>query len=185
MPVKGQLLTNPHTGDSYEFLETAKDTQGKSVTIKFTLHSKGKLVPAHIHLLQDETFTVIAGKLTCLSDGVKKIIPAGEAITLSKGKPHNHYNMEDTPLVMLHTVTPALDFDLFIENLIGLTIDGKSKQGKPKFFQQMATFKYLDSKARLANVSMGFQNFLIATMAPVGRLLGYRALYKKYCGVEK
>ena len=29
MPTKGQILTNPITGDTYEYLQTAKDTNGE------------------------------------------------------------------------------------------------------------------------------------------------------------
>lgn len=47
MPTKGQILTNPDSGDIYEFLETAKDTNGQRVTMKMTLKSKGELVPDH------------------------------------------------------------------------------------------------------------------------------------------
>ena len=60
MPTKGQILTNPDSGDIYEFLETAKDTNGQRVTIKMTLKSKGKLVPDHYHALQEEQFEVLS-----------------------------------------------------------------------------------------------------------------------------
>ena len=63
MPSKGQILTNPESGDVYEFIETAKDTNGERVTMKMTLKSTGKLVPDHLHSLQDEHFEVISGNL--------------------------------------------------------------------------------------------------------------------------
>jgi hypothetical protein len=56
MPTKGQLLENTATGDIYEFLETAKDSNGERVQMKMTLNRKGKLVPDHFHVLQDEEF---------------------------------------------------------------------------------------------------------------------------------
>ncbi len=185
MPIKGQLLTNPASGDSYEFLETARDTGGERVTLKATIKSKGHLVPDHYHVFQNETFEVISGQLTILSDGQTSILSAGEKITLPKNSAHNHYNNEDSAVTYIHTVTPAMDFDFLIENLVGLAADGKSKNGKYGLVQELVTLKYLDSKSYLADMPVGVQKLLANIIAPIGRLLGYRAIYKKYSGIEK
>lgn len=185
MPTKGQIITNPITGDSYEFLETARDTGGVSVTMKATLKSKGQLVPDHFHVFQDETFEVISGQLTFLKDGKAITLSAGEKITLPKNVPHNHYNSADTEVVYIHSVKPALDFDYLIENLVGLLADGKGKNGKPGLVQELVFLKYLESKSYLADIPLGLQKLLMHIVAPVGRLLGYRAIYRKYSGIEK
>jgi len=185
MPTKGQTIINPTNGDSYEFLETAKDTKGERVTVKTILKSKGKIVPNHFHVFQDETFEVISGQLTVFLDGKTQVISAGEKITLSKKIPHNHFNMEDSPVTYLHSVTPALDFELLVENLVGLAADGKSKNGSYGLVQELVSLKYLDSKAFLADIPVGLQKVLMNTIAPIARLFGYRAVYKKYSGIEK
>lgn len=185
MPTQGQIITNPISGDIYEFLETANDTQGVRVTIKATIKSKGQLVPRHFHVLQDETFEVVSGQLTVVYEGQTKKIAAGEKMVLPKNQPHNHYNDNDEPVVYIQSVTPALDFDYLIENLVGLAADGKSKNGKYGLVQELVSLKYLDSKSFLADIPVGVQKLLMNTIAPIGRLLGYRAIYKKYSGIEK
>jgi len=185
MPTKGQIAINPTNGDAYEFLETANDSKGQRITLKATIKSKGPLVPKHFHVFQDESFEVVSGELTVWLNGETKTLTAGEKITLNKNIPHNHYNNADAPLTYIHTVTPALDFDYLIENLMGLAADGKSKNGKYGLVQELVTLKYLDSKSYLADIPMGIQKLLMHTIAPIGRLLGYRAIYKKYSGIEK
>lgn len=185
MPTKGQIITNPITGDSYEFLETARDTGGASVTMKATLKSKGLVVPDHFHVFQDETFEVISGQLTLLREGNMTVLSAGEQVTLPKNVPHNHYNNGDTEVVYIHSVKPGLDFDFLIENLVGLLADGKGKNGKPGLVQELVFLKYLESKSYLADIPLGLQKFLMHIVAPVGRIFGYRAIYKKYSGIEK
>ncbi len=185
MPTKGQTIINPTNGDSYEFLETAKDTNGERVTMKAIINTKGQLVPNHFHVFQDETFEVISGQLTVLFEGKTHKLSAGEKITLPKNIPHNHYNNEDTYVTYLHSVTPALDFDFLIENLVGLAADGKSKNGKYGLVQELVALKYLDSKSYLADIPIGVQKVLMNIIAPIGRLFGYRAIYKKYSGIEK
>ncbi len=185
MPTKGDLLINPTNGDSYEFLETAQDTSGVRVTIKATINSKGQLVPKHFHVLQDETFEVVSGTLTVFFEGKIQKIAAGERLLLPKNAPHNHYNNDPEPLVYIQSVTPALDFDYLIENLVGLAADGKSKNGKYGLVQELVSLKYFDSKSYLADIPVGVQKVLMNIVAPIGRLLGYRAIYKKYSGIEK
>ncbi|MDP3470224.1 MAG: cupin domain-containing protein [Algoriphagus sp.] len=185
MPTKGQTIINPTNGDSYEFLETAKDSNGERIIMKAVIKSKGQLVPKHFHVFQDETFEVISGQLTVLFEGKTHKLSAGEKITLPKNVPHNHYNDEITSVTYLHSVTPALDFDYLIENLVGLAADGKSKNGKYGLVQELVALKYLDSKSYLADIPIGVQKILMNIIAPIGRLLGYRAIYKKYSGIEK
>lgn len=185
MPTKGQISNNPTNGDSYEFLETAKDSNGQRVILKAIIESKGQLVPKHFHVFQDETFEILSGQLTVWLDGQTRTIIAGEKITLPKNVPHNHYNNEDIPLIYIHTITPGLDFDYLIENLMGLAADGKSKNGKYGLVQELVALKYLDSKSYLADIPVGIQKILMNTIAPIGKLFGYRAIYKKYSGIEK
>lgn len=185
MPVAGQIATNPHTGDSYEFVETAKDTAGHHVTLKATIHSKGPLVPRHVHVCQDESFEVISGTMTLELDGTIQHLSAGEKVTLPKNVPHNHYNLSDQTLSYFHRVSPALDFDYLIENLVGLAADRKSPNEKQSLIQQLVTLKYLDSKTYLADIPRGLQIVMMNILGPIGRLMGYRAIYKKYSGIEK
>jgi mannose-6-phosphate isomerase-like protein (cupin superfamily) len=185
MPIKGQIISNPTNGDTYEFLETAMDTSGARVTMKATINTIGQLVPNHFHVLQDETFEVVSGRLTVWHEGKTSTLSAGEKITLPKNLPHNHYNVLNEPVTYIHTVTPALDFDYFVESLIGLAADGKSKNGKYGLVQELVTLKYLDSKAYLSDIPLGIQKLLMNMVGPVGRLFGYRAIYKKYSGIEK
>ncbi len=185
MPAKGQILIDKRSGDTIEFIETSSDTNGERVTVKVTLKSKGKAVDDHIHILQEESFKVISGRLTCLIDGEQKYISAGELVVLPKNKPHNHYNTSDVPAEFIQTITPGIDVDLFLENLFGMINDGKVKEGKLPFLQAMVTARYLESPSRLAAIPMGLQNVLINSIGPLARLFGYRAIYKKYTGIEK
>lgn len=185
MPHKGQILVNSATGDNYEFLETSADTHGERVSILTELKTKEQLVPNHFHVLQDETFEIISGKLTIMLDRKYYTLSAGDKKTLPKNIAHNHYNNHDEPAKYIHSITPALDFEYLIENLVGLASDGKSKNGKYGLVQELVTLKYLDSKAFLADKPVAIQKILMEIIAPIGRLFGKRAIYRKYSDIEK
>ncbi len=185
MPTKGQIISNPISGDEFEFLETAADTNGDRVTLKATVRSKGQLVPKHFHVLQDETYEVVSGQLTIILGDKTTVLQVGDKATLPKNIPHNHYNDNGDPVIYKHTVEPALDFDYFIENLVGLAADGKSNNGRYGLVQELVTLKYLDGTTYLADLPLGIQKIMMNIIAPVARLFGYRALYKKYSAIEK
>ncbi len=185
MPSQGQIIIDQFTGNTIEFLETANDTKGERVTLKISQKTNGQMVDDHTHVLQVETFRVISGRMTYFLDGEKKFLTAGEEITLPKNVPHNHYNTDDEPVEYIQTITPALDIDYFVENVGGLINDGKVKNGKLPFLQGMVTLKYLDSPTYLANIPVPVQRILSSILAPFARAIGYRAIYKKYTGIEK
>lgn len=185
MPHKGQIVINPKTGDVFEFLETGESTNGEKMVLQQTIKTKGHLYPNHLQALQDESFEVIAGKLTIWLDGKISVLTEGQKITLPKNKPHNHFNNHDEPVTFTQTVFPALDFDYLLENLIGLNIDGKLHNGNGSLVQSLVTLKYLQSKIFLPGVPIAIQKIAMNIVGPIGRLFGYRAIYKKYSGIEK
>jgi quercetin dioxygenase-like cupin family protein len=183
MPHKGQKWVDPQTGDIAEMLATSKETKGEKVVFKMIVKPGGFKPPEHIHLKQDESFEILSGKLTYSLNGKKKTANAGEKIILSKGIGHTHYNAEaGEDLVMVQTISPALDCEIFLENLFGLTHDGKIKGGEPKFLQIMAWSNYYQSKTFLATLPLSLQKFIAFASFPLAKLLGYKAVYKKYSG---
>jgi hypothetical protein len=78
-----------------------------------------------------------------------------------------------------------LDIDYLVETLLGLAADGKVKNGKYGLVQELVILKYLDSKTYLADIPIGVQKVLMNIVGPMGRLMGYRAIYKKYSGIER
>jgi quercetin dioxygenase-like cupin family protein len=164
-------------------LATSKETNGEKVVFKMIVKPGGFKPAEHLHMVQDESFEIISGKLTYVINGEKKTAIAGEKLVLPKATGHTHYNDEaNEDLVMVQTISPALDCEVFLENLFGLTHDGKIKGGEPKFLQIMAWSNYYQSETWLAKLPLSFQKFIAFVSSPVAKMLGYRAVYKKYSG---
>lgn len=184
MAYKGQVWTDAVTGDVIEVLETTSDSNGERIKLKLLIRPGGFKPVEHLHEKQDETFEVLRGKLTYLLDGQKSVAAAGEKVVLPKGRPHMHYNDEKEDLEMIQTVTPALDAETLIEGILGLARDGKIKNGNPKFLQMMVWLRHFKARVYLAKLPVGIQKFLAILLAPAGRLMGYKAVYKEYSGFE-
>lgn len=182
MPFQGQVITNPRTGEYIEFVETANETKGAYSRIKIKVVAGGFKPVLHLHTTTDETFEVISGRLTYILNDEKKDIGAGSMVTLPKGIPHTHYNDGGEDLVMYQSFAPSLDIDLFLENLFGLDAEGKVPNGQCAFLQLMVWGKTLRTKSYIASVPIGIQKILSYLLAPIGRLMGYKAAYQKYSG---
>lgn len=184
MPLKGQIIRNPRTGEFIEFIETAAETGGAYTRIKIKVIAGGFKPVLHMHTTTDEAFEVISGRLTYLLDGKKREIGPGEKVVLPKGKIHTHYNDDPGNLLMYQTFIPSLDVDLFLENIFGLDAEGKVPKGQPAFLQLMVWGKKFQCKAYVASVPLEIQKALTFILAPVGRLLGYKAVYKRFSGFD-
>lgn len=67
------------------------------------------------------------------------------------------------------------------ETLFGLGSDGKTdEEGSPGTLQGAVMLDEYANEYRLARPSLPVQKALIAVLAPIDRLLGYRARYTRY-----
>jgi hypothetical protein len=105
--------------------------------------------------------------------------------------PHARKNpSSDEELRFVSELRPPLVFETILETTFGLARDGKStKQGIPKNPLQLAVLAdetrgmFYSSRVPVA-VQEGFLT-LLALLASVGRLLGYKARYPEYSGPEE
>ncbi len=181
---KGDIIVNKITGDIVEFLATSAETAGKFTRIKFTIKPGGFKAVEHLHPQFDESFKILSGKLTYILNGEKNSIKAGQQITLPKGIKHVHFNDEREDLVMEQTFSPSLDVEVFLQNLFGLTAEGRFKNGSPQFLQLIMWQRKLEAKTYITKIPVGAQKLLSYALAPVGSMLGYKASYTKYSGIE-
>jgi len=65
------------------------------------------------------------------------------------------------------------------------TADGRRKGNGSGLMQELVSLRYLESKAFLSGPPVWVQKLMMRFLAPLGRLLGYRAVYSKYSGIEK
>ena len=184
MAHKGQIIKDPNTGEWIEFVATAKETNGYYTSFKISQKAGGSKPLMHLHSRQDETFQVLKGELTYIINNEKKKIGEDCVVTLPKGIPHAHFNAGNEDLLMIQTVYPALDFDLVLENFYGLATEGKFPNGEPKFLQLMIWLQQMRSKTYLAKVPVIIQKCVSFILAPFGRMMGYKAVYKKFSGFD-
>ncbi len=171
------------------FLKTAADTNGQSFEFEFVA-PPGWSVSEHIHPHQQERTEMISGVLSGRVAGEEFRLLPGEVRVVSSGVVHAWRNpSEEEEARFSVEFSPALNMESGFETAWALARDGKAtKAGLPKNPLQLVVFanEHKD-EVFLTRPPIPVQKVLFAVLgllAPVGRLLGYRATYPQGAAEE-
>lgn len=179
MAKQGDELVNTVTGLRTVFRRTAEETGGELLQVDWIGEARWTTGPDHVHPHQDERFEVLSGRLALRANGIEWIHGAGELVVVPAGSAHAAWNPGEGDVHVLVDFRPALRTEIAFETLAGLARDGKTTAaGVPR------------NPLRLALVLRGFRNeiyfvrppsavqkLILAPLAAIGRMLGYRAEY--------
>ena len=182
MAKAGDKLYNPVQGDSIVFWRTARDSGGELMSGELVVAPSGGN-PLHVHPLQEEHFEVLSGTFWVQIGDERRSLGEGEEATVPPGTPHRWRNEDDQQEVRVAVeLRPALNSETFFETLYGLARDGKTDEnGVPNILQQAVTLNGINrGEIYLASPPVAVQKALLAALAPVGRLLGYKDHYPRY-----
>jgi quercetin dioxygenase-like cupin family protein len=190
MAHRGESIENPLSGERMTFLKTTADTNGQSLEFEF-IAPPGWSVPEHIHPHQQERTQMISGVLSGRVAGEEIGLEAGEVRVVPAGVVHGWRNPSDEEEVRFSVeFSPALKMESGFETAWGLARDGKAtRAGVPKNPLQLVVLasEHKD-EVYLPRPPIAVQKALFAILdllAPVGRLLGYRASYPEYGAPEE
>ena len=186
MAKAGQQIYNPVQGDWIVFRETARDTDGELLGAELVVSPRGGN-QLHVHPRQEEYFKALSDTLGVQVGDEYRSLAEGEDALIPPGTPHRWWNeadQEDARVLM--EFRPALNTEIFFETLYGLARDGKTdEKGVPNLLQQAVALTGVNKgEIYRASPPVALQKTLMAGLAPVGRLLGYRDHYPKYSGVQ-
>jgi len=176
---KGDQIENLRTGQKMIFLQTGRETDGKLLEIECYSPLTNAREPEHLHPMQENIFKIISGEISLSINGkIQKALP-GEKVSISPGVPHYFWNSGTTVAHYLQEFRPALHIDQFFQTFFALARDGKlNKTGAPNFFHASLIMLLHEKEIRLSKPSWGLQKFAFILLAPVGRVMGYKAYYE-------
>ena len=182
MSKAGKIIQNPRSGEQFTFLKPAEETDGELTLFEWILQSHCSVPYPHIHPQQTETFNVLEGELCLMVDGKEIIIKAGESATVPKGVVHQPHNRSEKPVRGYLTFRPALHIETRLEIICGMATDGiVNSKGSPPFWQLAVLESAYPNTTYLAVSPIWRQRLILKAGAFIGRMLGYKAYYAKYC----
>jgi quercetin dioxygenase-like cupin family protein len=171
-------VADPRSGQRVVFRRTGGDVLELDLFV-----SRGAFVREHIHPLQEETLTGVAGTFLQVVDGETRRIGPGDTVVIPPRTRH-HFDPapEDAQLVV--TVRPALELDGFFRAYLGLSRDGLltiPERGLPKPFLLFATLLYrYRREMAMPRLPLWLQRPFLGALSLLGRLLGRRGSFPEY-----
>jgi mannose-6-phosphate isomerase-like protein (cupin superfamily) len=180
----GETIENPVTGERVRWIETAQSTGGELLAADLYVRPAAAVGLAHRHVRQEERFAVGSGTAGFEMAGEARMVGRGDEVTIPIGVAHRWWNAGQDELRVRMELRPALDTETFFETFFGLARDGKTNakaKGMPGLLQIAVLFRELgDSCPQPVKPPPGVQRGVFGVLAPIGRLVGRRAVYPKY-----
>jgi mannose-6-phosphate isomerase-like protein (cupin superfamily) len=170
----GEVIRNPATGETVTFLVTAAESQGRLLQLEMTAQKAS--APAHVHPRLRERWQLREGSVHFRVGDDEQVLEAPAELTIPPGRPHRFWS--DGPIRTTVDYEPAGRFEDFLETIYALAAAGKTNaKGMPNPLRAAVIAReHLDDYA-LPWPSVAVQRALFGLLAPIGRLLGYRARY--------
>ena len=173
----GDVLVNTVLRNRIVFRRTAAETNGASLEFDLFLKPHTYVVLEHMHPLQEERITVVAGEMRGTKGAVKHCLTAGESMVVPPGVYHYWGNDGEEESHWIMEMRPALKYEGYMEAVWRVAARGETaSNGLPKkLFQSVVIISQFRNEIR---PRMPWLKWKIAVdiLAPIGRWLGYSAL---------
>lgn len=145
MALQGQEISNPRTGQSMRFAELSP----AELRVE-TLNPPGEeREPVHVHPRQESGAQVLSGTLVFEVAGERRVLGAGDTITIPANTPHRFWNEGPDDARSIGFFRPALDTAEFFETLFALAQrDELDQHGMPKLLPLMALVEEFGDEIR-------------------------------------
>jgi mannose-6-phosphate isomerase-like protein (cupin superfamily) len=165
---EGYELNSKEEGFSQRVIEISGDRA--LVDLKIAPHAEGP--PKHMHITFDESFTVRSGSLTVWLNTEKKVLKAGETVSIPKGMPHKLFNETEEEVALEPGYLPVL----FLAHLSHLykTMDELETMNSPKIMFQLAASGNNFDTWIADGPPLVVQKIMRTVLSPWARLMGYK-----------
>jgi len=169
----GEILENPVTTERVEVLVSTEESGGERLPARFSLRPRGGVAGTHYHPTRVQTFEVESGTLSVRVGSTEFSLAAGETATVPAGVAHDQWNESDEVVYAIEELRPALNFLEVLRVVFALARAGKTDaKGRPGLLMTSAiTAEYSDCFC----LGSPLLRALVALLAPVSSMLGYRA----------
>lgn len=176
---QGDTIINIRTGQKMTFLETWAETNGTQLKIDCVSPVSSTREKSHTHPYQENRFTILKGTLQFTINEKEQLARVGDIISVPKNTPHSFYNSGNTDAHYIQDFYPALKIDSLFETFFILARDGKlNKNGTPNILRTALILLNFEKEIRLSKPNWVLQKFIFVLLAPIAKLMGYKAVYE-------
>lgn len=177
----GTIFDNPITGEHGYIRIGAKETNGELMVADLRVRPNGAVMGEHLHENMEEKFTVLCGKIGYKLGDTEGVANAGDSFYVPQNIYHDWWNAGDDEAHVIVEFSPAIRFLEMITTMFGLAQEGKTNaSGVPNLLQLAVITQEYNDVIRMKNPPAWLQTILFAVLAPIGRMMGYKARYSHH-----
>lgn len=168
-------ITFPHTienghGEKLVFLRLVKDQTGEWLDVE-NFVQPGAGPPMHVHFQQEESLTVVSGKIGYeILGGEKKYAGPGETVEFKRNVPHRFWNAGSDVLNCRGYIRPPGNVVYFLDKIYESTRN--SKDGKPDAFDAAFLMNKYKSEFDMLGIPAFVRNVIFPISLFFGKLAG-------------
>ncbi len=168
-------FTYPHTienglGETLVFRALQPESDGDRLLVD-NMVAPGIGPPMHIHWLQDESLTVVQGKIGYQVQGqAEQFAGVGETVLFKRGVAHRFWNAGSQPLHCTGWIKPANTVVFFLSAIFGA--QRKSGKPQPEPFDAAYLLTRYASEYDMVDIPRFVRKVILPTTYQIGRLAG-------------
>lgn len=164
-------MTRTYQIDPAETL-TIRSSTTELLEMEATFEPGGHPPPKHWHPDQDEHFEVLEGTMTANVGGRRLVLNAGETLDIPRGTVHSMWNEGTERARVRWEVRPAGRTEQWFASVAAV----RAAHGKPGVLAYAVLLTEFRDVFRPVLPAAPVARVLLAALAPIGRLRGYRPL---------
>lgn len=175
----------PHTiengaGEEITFVKLVGDEAGGMLEIENRVHP-GAGPPMHVHFLQEESLTVVEGKMGAQVAGQPPIFCGpGETVTFRRGEVHRFWNAGEEVLICKGWAKPAHNLEYFLTEIYrSIKANGGKKPGAFDGAYLMSKYK---TEFEMKEIPAFVKKVIFPIVLLLGKLMGK---HRKYDGAPE
>ncbi|MHA6757934.1 cupin domain-containing protein [Streptacidiphilus sp. PAMC 29251] len=181
----GEVYYNPRCKERIVIRTPAAQTGGERAVMDLYVEPGGFAAGYHTHPFSQEIFHLVRGNIRVHVGGRDVILDQpGQTVAVPAGTVHRWFGntRDETSFAVVELVNLADRFEkLILRQLFGLAQDGKTDaEGRPGRLQHAITMREFSDVLRFTDRPWPVQRLSNGALAPLARLLGYRACNPEY-----
>ncbi|HEY1626469.1 MAG TPA: cupin domain-containing protein [Streptosporangiaceae bacterium] len=178
MAPRGHVIQNPLSGEQITIRRTAADTGGSVLEWELVLAPGGRVPSSHAHPEQEESFTVLAGRMR-FRVGMRRVIAnPGDTVRIPPGTVHHFANAGNLPARVRVRTSPALSMQELLATAAALAQDQHAAGRRlPRPIELALFMRDFEREVRAPYLPAALVR---AVLAPLTRLARRRGLDSRY-----
>lgn len=169
-------LDNPVTGMRLRELSDPQAGQSAALVWEARYPAHSPEPPPHFHPRQDERMEIVAGRLFARIAGEVRTLNPGDVLEIPAGTAHAMWTEAESATTVWRTM-PALRTREFTRKLYDLARQGRTNErGVPGLLQAAVLLTAYRDVIGFVRPPRPVQRIVFGILAPIGRLLGLRAV---------